>query len=611
MPLNPRRLGSVVALLLMTAAVGPWASGCRRVVRPDLGQDRTVEAGVPVDLGSQREDATAVTWDFGDGSDAQTAPWVSHAFSRSGAYTVRALHEGEEVGRVQLTVVPRPMLRAVPASARTVMWLPELRGHVDRLMDFYARLVGPENARRAVESSPLLPLLFADLEGGAGTVVDADEGFGFFLLPEFDGVVTLLGITEPEAAMNAVASELERAGHGVMPQPDGSVTVEPALGGPPMLLFEDRGYLYLAVPEGAEEPEEGEPRQAQALAIPDAEVARQAVRNLTGPGIAEDPLLTELRPKVADGSVYLFSAQQPGEAPGEEEEAHPIRGFAASLAVKPERLDLDGFLSSTTPLFQGARAPASALLKDAELGPIAAAQISVPPEELARLAFGAPGSARRERVVESWRREGLDVESLLKALRGDVVLRAYFDIPAFFRNFLRNKRPDIKGSIVVEAGLTESEPVRALVQKHLEASPLRYTTQQAPDGTLFRTRIREQPVELRILPERASLLAGEVLEGRPRGDVGAELRERFGGEAFSTGHVSLMVDLGRLRADLRAAEKVPGVPSALLGATKALSGALLDRITPLDSGFLDFVPVDGGGRLKGRLSLRAEQEASR
>ncbi|AEI65998.1 PKD domain-containing protein [Corallococcus macrosporus] len=607
MPLIPRRPRSLVALLLLTAAVGPWASGCRRVVRPDLGQDRTVEAGVPVDLGSQREDATAVTWDFGDGSDAQTAPWVSHAFSRTGAYTVRALHEGEEVGRVQLTVVPRPVLRAVPASARTVMWLPELRGHVDRLMDFYARLVGPENARQAVEASPLLPLLFADLEGDAGTVVDADEGFGFFLLPDFDGVVTLLGITEPEAAMSAVASELERAGHGVMPRPDGSVTVEPAAGGPPMLLFEDRGYLYLAVPEGLEEPEDGEPRQAQVLAIPDAEVARQAVRGLTGPGLAEDPLLTELRPKVADGSVYLFSAQQPGAA----EDTHPIRGFAASLAVMPERVDLDGFLSSTTPLFQGARAPASALLKDAELGPIAAAQISVPPEELARLVFGAPGSERRERVVASWRREGLDVEALLQSLRGDVVLRAYFDIPAFFRNFLRNKRPDPKGTLVVEAGLTASEPVRALVQKHLEDSPLRYTTQQEPDGTLFRTRIREQPVELRILPERASLLAGEVLDGRPRGDVGAELRERFGGEAFSTGHVSLMVDLGRLRADLRTAEKVPGVPSALLGATKALSGALLDRITPLDSGFLDFAPVEGGGRLKGRLSLRAEQEASR
>ncbi|AKQ67563.1 putative lipoprotein [Myxococcus hansupus] len=93
--------------------------------------------------------------------------------------------------------------------------------------------------------------------------------------------------------------------------------------------------------------------------------------------------------------------------------------------------------------------------------------------------------------------------------------------------------------------------------------------------------------------------------------MSTELRERFGGEAFSSGHVSAMVDLGRLRADLRSAERIPGVPSPLLGATKALSGALLDQITPLDSGFLDFSPVEGGGRLKGRVTLRAAQEASR
>ncbi len=609
MPLIPRRPRPFLALLLMTVAVGPWASGCRRVVRPDLGQDRTVEAGVPVDFGSQREDASPVTWELGDGSAAQTAPWVSHAFARPGTYTVRALHDGEAVGSVQLTVVPRPVLRAVPASARTVMWLPQLRGHVDRLLAFYQRLVGPERARDLVTSSPLLPLLLKDLEGGPGAVVDPDEGFGFFLLPEFEGVVTLLGITEPDAAVSAVASELERAGHGVQPRDDGSVVVEPASGGPPMLLFEDRGYLYLAVPDGGDEPEEGEPIQAAAFAIPDAEVVRQAVRDLTGAGISEDPMLTELRAKVADGSAYLFSARAQGGSA--EEDFGPLRGFAASVAVMPERLELDGFLSSSTPLFQGARAPASELLKNVTLGPVAAAQLSVPPEELARLAFGAPGSARRERVVSSWRQEGLDVESLLKALRGDVVVRVYFDIPAFFRNFIRNKRPDLKGSIVVEAGLTAVEPVRALVQKHLEASPLRYTVQQEAGGTVFRTRFRENAVELRLTGQRATLLAGESLEGRPQGDVSSELRERFGGAAFSTGHVSAMVDLGRLRADLRSAERIPGVPSPLLGATKALSGALLDQITPLDSGFLDFSPVEGGGRLKGRVTLRAAQEASR
>ncbi|MFP2933287.1 PKD domain-containing protein, partial [Pyxidicoccus sp. 3LG] len=118
--------------------------------------------------------------------------------------------------------------------------------------------------------------------------------------------------------------------------------------------------------------------QAQLVGTPDVEVARSAVRNLAGPGISEVPLLGELRGKVAEGSVYLYSSAPPDDA-GEEE--GPVRGFFASLVVRPERVDLDGFLSSSRPLLSGASAAASALLEQAALGPMAAAQLSVPPEE--------------------------------------------------------------------------------------------------------------------------------------------------------------------------------------------------------------------------------------
>ncbi|MFP2933286.1 PKD domain-containing protein [Pyxidicoccus sp. 3LG] len=219
MPLAPRRPFPLVAFLLLTVAGGLGGSGCRRAVRPDLGQDRAVEAGVPVELGSREEGAAAVTWELGDGTPPQEAARLSHAFARPGAYTVRALHEGEEVGRVQLTVVPRPVLRAVPAEAQTVLWVPQLRGSVESLVDFYERLIGPENARRSLEEAPLVSLLLRSLDGGP-SVVDPDEGFGFFLLPEFDGVVALLGIQEPDEALDAVVRELEAAGHEVLPRAD-------------------------------------------------------------------------------------------------------------------------------------------------------------------------------------------------------------------------------------------------------------------------------------------------------------------------------------------------------------------------------------------------------
>ncbi|QSQ27894.1 PKD domain-containing protein [Pyxidicoccus parkwayensis] len=606
MPPSPRRSTPLVALLLMAVAVGSTATGCRHAVRPELGQDRTVEAGVPVELGSREKGAPAVTWELGDGTDAQQAANVSHAYARPGTYTVRALSEGEEVGRVRLTVVPRPVLRAVPADAQTVLWVPKLRGSVEPLVDFYEKLIGPENARRSLEEAPLVALLLRSLYGGPG-VVDPDEGIGFFLLPGFDGAVALLGIHEPAEALDAVGRSLEESGHRVLRQEDGSARVVPEDNGPQWLLFEDRGYLYLAVPESPEATEEGAPVQAQLVASPDPEIVRRAVKALSGAGLSENALLGELRGKVAEGSVYVYS----GARPEPREEPGPVRGFFASVGMESDDLVLDGFLASSRPLLQGASAPASALLEQAALGPVAAAQLSVPPEELAKLAFGAPGSPRRERTLERWRQQGLDAEALLKALRGDVAMLVYFDAPAFFRNFIRNKRPEPKGTVLVEAGLNSAEAVRTLIDKQLQDSSLRFTMQPLPDGVLYRTQVREQPVELRITAQRATLLAGEVLEGRKRGDVGAALRQRFGGAAFGAGHVSVMLDLGQLREDLQAPAEVPGVPPGQLDAAQAFTGALLDQLTPLDSAFMDFSLAEGGARLKGRVSLRGMREVSR
>ncbi|MCP3097740.1 PKD domain-containing protein [Myxococcus sp. K15C18031901] len=602
MPLAPSRLRAVVTLGLMVA-VGPWATGCHRSVRVDLGEDRTVEAGVPVELGSKEPGAPKVTWEPGDGTPTFEGARLSHAYARAGTYTARALVSGEEVARVKFTVVPRPVLRAVPAQARSVLWIPRLRGNLEPLVDFYERLIGAENARQELEATPLMALLLRGIDGGP-SVVDPDEGAGFFFLPEFDGTVALVGVTEPEAAMEAVLRAAQEAGHEVSPLEDGAARLRSAEDGEEMLLFTDRGYLYLVVPESPEVPEDGAPVQAMAVVPPapttDMAYPRQVVTGLTGAGLSEEPLLHELRAKVAEGSVYLYS----GPPADDGEEPPPLRGVFASLSVKPDRVDLDGFMSSTRPLFQGASAPASALLSQTALGPVAAAQLSIPPEELAKLAFGSPGSERRVRTLERWRERGLDAEALLKALRGDVAMLVYFDAPAFLKHLIQNKSPEVRGSVLVDAGLTSAEPVLRLIDEHLEASPLRYQAEKVAGGKVYRTLLKGQPVELKVGPERATLVAGEVLEGRPRGDVGAALRERFGGEAFGAGHVSLMVDLGQLRADLRATKAVPGVSTAELVTAKSFMGALLEQLTPLELGFLDFSLVEGGARVKGRLTVR-------
>lgn len=618
MPLFPRSFRPFVALLLLMAAVGPWASGCRRVVRADLGADRTVEAGVPVELGSGEAGAQALTWEPGDGTPASQGSRLSHAFARAGTYTVRALHEGQEVGTVRLTVVPRPLLRAVPSDARSLLWVPRLQGNVEPLVDFYERLVGPDDAEQALREAPLVSLVLSSLTNGSGSVVDPEEGFGLFMVPAFDGVVALLGVTEPDAALAAVAKELEGVGHDVTPTGDGAMRVMPLDSSAAMLLFVDRGYLYLAIPDSADddaEPEPGETLEVLAQAeeappvVGDVEVARRAVKGLSGPGLSEATLLTELRPKVAEGNVYLYSGALPREEEGEE--AGPVRGFFASVTVQPERLSLDGFLSSTRPLLQGADAPASALLRDSALGPVAAAQLSVPPEELAKLVFGAPGSPHRERTVERWRSRGLDAEALLKALRGDVAMLVYFDAPAFLRNFVQKQRPEPKGTLLIDAGLTSAEPVLRLLDARLEGTSLRFSAEKVPGGKVYRTMMRGYPLELKVGPERATLVAGESLDGRPRGDVGRALREQLGGEAFGAGHTAVMADLGQLRADLDAQQSVPGVSPERLASAQALVKAVLEGVTPLDSAFLDFSLAEGGARLKGELRLREDARTGR
>ncbi|NOK19803.1 PKD domain-containing protein [Corallococcus carmarthensis] len=597
---RPRALPSPLPLFLLLAAVGLGVSSCRGL-RPDLGPERTLEAGVPEAFGSTAPKAPAITWDFGDGTPPRTAPGASHAWATAGRYTVRALDGEKELARVVLTVVPRPVLRAVPQDAQTVLWVPRLRGNVEGLVDFYKRLVGAGNARRTLEETPLAPLLLRSLSAGPSEV-DPEEGFGFFLLPDFDGVVALLGVTDSKAALAAVARELRSAGHQVLPREDGSARVDPVDGGRSMLLFADRGYVYLAVPDSPDAPEPGE--TVKALAVeesPDVERVRRRVEALSGPGISENALLGELRGKVRDGSVFLFSAPPVPEA---EKEDMPVRGFFGALAVQADQAELDGFLSSSRPLLGSTRGPASALLGRAAAGPVAAAQLSVPPEELARLVFGSPESPRRQRTLERWRKQGLDAEPLLKALRGDVAMLVYFDAAAFFQGFIRDQRPSPKGTVVMEAGLASVQPVLQLIQKQLQDNGLVFQKEAQGNTTRFRTRLMEQPVSLTLTPERATMEAGEVLTGRETGDVGATLRTRFGAEAFGPGHLSLMVDMGRLRADLAGVREVPGVSTGKLLASQVFVTALLEQLTPFEYGFLDFSPADGGGRLQGRVVLR-------
>ncbi|MGZ3458616.1 MAG: PKD domain-containing protein, partial [Archangium sp.] len=276
------------------ALLGP---GCHRAVKPEVGGARTVEAGVPVGFGSEAKDAPVVTWDFGDGTPPQQGARVSHAFPRAGTYTVRALEKNEVLASARLTVVPRPVLRAMPADAEVAAFFPQLRGNVEPLVGFVSRLLGESQARQMLEEAPLLSLVLRDLRGEP-RVVDPEEGVGFFSLPGFEGTVALLGVMDTQAAVDAVVKELESGGASVRRrEPDGTVRLQREKGAP-LLLFPDRGYLYLVVPD-VPEGESGKVEETRAqeegtapggAAVVDAVRAR--ITGMTGPGLSELPLLT-------------------------------------------------------------------------------------------------------------------------------------------------------------------------------------------------------------------------------------------------------------------------------------------------------------------------------
>lgn len=589
-----RALGVLVLLAVLPA-------GCRRVVRPQLGEDRAVEAGTPLAFGAEGQGAPRLTWDAGDGTPPVTAPRFTHAWERTGRYVLRALDGKEELGRVTLTVVPRPALRAIPPDAEVALWLPTLERDFVPLVGFAEALVGEANAQELLARVPILPAVRASLQGPPeASAWDREEGLGMFVLPGAAAGTFFIGVADPQAALAQLMQGLEEAGARTERRPDGSVRLQ-SPEGDPALAFVDRGYLYLAIPETAADGEPPAPGQEVAGVL---EAVRARVTGAAPDGLSRGPRLAALQGKVAPGHLYVF-----GDAEAPDAEA---QGVLTSVKVGPRAAELDGFLATRTPVFAGTSAPASPLLGRAPEGPVAALQVSVPPAALVELVAGAPGSARRARWLK--RLGDGDAEALLAALRGDVGALAYFDAAAFFSNLLRgSRRPEPRGALWVEAGLSQREPVERFVRRLVEESPLRVDEVRQKGLTRWRARLLAQPLELALHPDLLALHAGEPPRGRAEVDVAARLRERMEhAEAFTPGHLSAFVDLGQLREELDRTRSVPGIAPERLATVRALAAAFLDQLTPLDFAHLDLHAEEGGARLRGRLVLRGDgQEAAR
>lgn len=584
-----RRLAFVLTCAL-------WLTACPRGARPVLGEDRLVMAGVDVCVGSADPEAPELSFDFGDGSAPVVARQARHAYARSGSYVLSARREGNPVGAVKLTVVPRPLTAAVPAEASSVIFLPKVAGHLDSTIDFLEKLLGAEAVQDFLDAT-VLPALAIELPSAESPAVDPQEGLGIFTLPQFEGTVVLLGVIDDAKAQDVLVKQLERRGGYARQEVDRTVRVRLPRGRE-LAIFVDRGYLYVALPE-AKEFEPPDPQDPGLSGLPpmvDVEPAVAAVRQASDEGLSKLPAMVKARARLPAGDAFVYLASPPSPV-------RKIDGLFAALTLSDRVLELDGLISADKPLWSAEAMTASGLLGAAPTGAVAAAYASVPPAELAALLTGAAGTPRRQAAADSARRSGLDLEALLAALTGDLSALVYFDAEATLANLATGSdRPEPRGTLLLEAGTARQGPVEDLVRVQLTSAGVRYDRVDEAGVTRYLARLRDQPFELRLTPGRARLTAGGSLDARANANLTQALQLRFG-DAFGPGHVSVMVDLGQLRRELAEPRSIAGIDPRRLVMVQGIANSLLQR-TPIDTAFLDVSPDADGARVKGRLTLK-------
>jgi hypothetical protein len=550
-------------------------------------------AGVEASVGSPDPEAPEFLFDFGDGSPAVFARQARHAYARSGSYTASARRDGEAAFAAKFTVVPRPLLAAVPPEATSVIFLPKVAGHLDSVIDFLEKLLGAEAVQDFLDAS-VLPALAIELPSSESPAVDPQEGLGLFTLPQFEGTVALLGVIDDAKALEVLVKQLERRGGYARQEVDRTVRVRLPRGRE-LALFVDRGYLYVALPE-AKELEPSDPTLTGLPPMVDIEPAVAAVRQAADDGLMNAPAVAKARARLPGGDAFVYLA-----APASKE--RKWEGLLAALTLSDRALDLDGLVVAEKPLWKADAVKTAGLLGAAPQGAVAAAYASVPPAELAALLLGAAGTPNRLAAAERAHGSGVDLEALLSALTGDLSALAYFDAESTLANLATGaERPEPRGTLLLEAGTARAGPIEALVRAQLENAGLRYERLEEAGVTRYLTRLREQQVELRLSPGRAQLTAGASLGARANSDLTKALQARFG-DAFGPGHVSLMVDLGQLRRELSEPRSISGIDPRRLVMVQGIASSFLQR-TPVETGFLDLSPDADGARLKGRLTLK-------
>lgn len=552
-------------------------AGCVRSTR--VQPQAPLDTGVPLVL--EAASGRALEWDFGDGAPGQRGPSVSHTYRAQGQYTVRGRDGAFVEEQREVLVRPRSLPRAVPARADLLLYVPTLRDDLPATVDFLEKLIGAGPAQSMLEDQGL-PAFAVELGSAGDATLDPLEGVGFFSLAGFESELSLVGVGDEERALEALVAFLAVRGATAAPAQSGQRALT-ARDGEALLAFVDRGYLYLAHLDPADD--------GQALVA--------AVRSGSPLGLETEPsFASELRPA---GSLLAWLKGPAGQA----QQARPFDAAIAGLSPKGREARLEGRVLADRPLFAGRSQVARSLLEAAPEGPAAVLSVALPPGDLRVLVLGAPGEPRRERMRKRFARLGVDLEALALALTGSAAAATWFDAEGFLANLLKgNQRPELKGTVKVDVGLVSSEVIAAQVARFFEVMKVPAIKSAEPGVSTWRATTGDTPLEARLTAEALSVSVGSPLKGRATVPLAAQLAERFEG-AFSPGHASLLVDVGQVRRELQVPRLIPGVDLTRLVTVQGFASAFLDQLTTVDLVWVDLAPDARGAALKGRVQLTA------
>jgi hypothetical protein len=163
-------------------------------------------------------------------------------------------------------------------------------------------------------------------------------------------------------------------------------------------------------------------------------------------------------------------------------------------------------------------------------------------------------------------------------------------------------KPDWRGVIQLIAGLNTRDPVAPLLSKALgEAVRAPYADDR--EALLWQWRLANATATIALTPKALMIRSGDGSGPRANADLAKELSARFKG-AFGPGHTSVMFDMTRLKRELETPRDIPGLDTQKVVMSQGFTSAFLDQL-PIDYFVLDFEPAGNGGKLWGKITLKA------